>query len=600
MFRPMPPPFLPLVATLLLCILMGGAETANAQDLGGWMPEGPTPPSKHVGFRNGLLPFSSVLGLTGQGIDILVWESGVPMPGHFALDGADLEIVYQSTGVPSAHATQVVGAILARGSCQVHGTAQDASVHLFQSLGATGGVALRLQQWEDQLDAGVGLLSNWSFTASGNDQHFAIETLTHAHPEHLLITGTGNPPLNRWNIVSNCHKNALVVGSINFQRDFSYGNSARGPTSDGRIKPDLVEYGHLLRLPGIDNSGAPAIRNAQGSSMACALVAGQSALVQESAVAQGGAPLRGDMLKAVLILTADDLGPTGPDFQFGFGQMQVDGAVEFITRVHQGCPRAGMHVGELVPGQVDTVAIPQMGDHPLKACLVWMDPPDSPYSRAVVNDLNLTLNAADGDLHHPWALPHASVFIDHPDSLSLLDALPAVRQPNHIDNVELIEAEPGAGDHILTIAHDGDSTQHYALAWMEVMPAPWSLPADDAEAFQCMDPAITPVVQDENGSMWDDICGSALPTGAYCAQSTSDDGCHALASFDVRCASCPGDLNGDGTRSAADFIQLLGLFESHTAFCLPDCMAFDIVQQNQLVFVNDILAFLGAFGTPCP
>ena len=249
----------------------------------------------------------------------------------------------------------------------------------------------------------------------------------------------------------------------------------RGPTSDGRLKPDLEEHGALLRLPGIDNTGAPAIRNAQGSSMACALVAGQGALVQQAAVQQGGEPLRGDMLKATLILTADDLGLTGPDFQFGFGQMRTDRAVEFVTRVHDGCPRAGMCVGEVLPGQVDTVHIPNAGDHTLKACLVWMDL-DSPYSRSVVNDLNLTLESAAGDLHKPWALPHASVFIEYPDSLSLLDALPAVRQTNHVDNVELIEAEPGAGAHFLTIAHDGDSAQHYALAWMEVLPAPWALP----------------------------------------------------------------------------------------------------------------------------
>ena len=55
-----------------------------------------------------------------------------------------------------------------------------------------------------------------------------------------------------------------------------------------------------------------------------------------------------------------------------------------------------MHVGEVLPGQVDTVHIPDAGDHTLKACLVWMDPPDSPYSRSVVNDLNLTLESAAG------------------------------------------------------------------------------------------------------------------------------------------------------------------------------------------------------------
>lgn len=581
---------------VLLGLLLSGV--GQAQDIGR-VAKAPEPPdeSRRAAYRNGILPLPGALGLTGQGIDILVWETDIPLLSHPALVNADIIIEHNVDNAPGTHATGVIGAMVGQGPCQVHGAAPEATIHMFEN----EAIEVRMQQWEDQLNAGVGLLSNWSFTAGGDEQHVSIETITHAHPEHLLITGTGNPNQNLWRRVSNSHKNALVVGSIDFDHAFSFGNSGRGPTQEGRIKPDLVEFGKSLFMPGIDPMGNVGVVSFQGSSFACALVTGQSALIQESAVELFGAPMRGDELKSTLILCAEDLGPEGPDFQFGFGHMRVDQSLEFISRVHHGCPSVGVSVNELAPGAVDTVSIDYSGEHPLRACLVWMDPTAGLHFRAVIRDLNLTYEAQDGTQTKPWAFPHASVFLENTDSLSLLYDAPAVRAINGVDNVELIDVPiSGNGGGHLLVSNGSGAPQSYALTWMEVLPAPWVTPETTSDTLQCLDAGGTSMLFDEGGALAGDGCGSSLPQGAYCLQSTSPDGCHSIQTFEVQCDFCPGDLDGDGFLATSDFLIMLGLLGDTSSVCFPECSTFDLVGNNMMVFVDDLLTFLSLFGTPCP
>ena len=58
-------------------------------------------------------------------------------------------------------------------------------------------------------------------------------------------------------------------------------------------------------------------------------------------------------------------------------------------------------------------------------------------------------------------------------------------------------------------------------------------------------------------------------------------------------AVCPGDINGDGLRGAADILVLLGNFG-----CMADCGAADL-NQDGLVAADDILMALSTFGLPC-
>lgn len=583
----------------LLGIAVGGE--CLAQDLNSFFPSLESPASSRAAFVHGVLPMHNAMQLDGSGVDILVWESDIPLVDHFAFENAAIEIVYNVENSPGTHATSVVGAMVGAGACQIHGPAPGASIRMFENGGGSTSVATRLSQWDEQLNNGSGLLTNWSFLAGGDAQHQAIETSTFGHPEHLLIVGVGNISQNNWRRIANPHKNALVVGSIDFNQNFALGSSARGPTADGRIKPDLVEFGRGLQLPALDASGEAVLATGQGSSFACALACGQSALVQEWAISELGAPLRGDELKAMLVACAEDLGPPGPDFQFGFGQMQLDKNLEFISRIKADCPSAGRHLGMLSPNQSDTIEIPEFGEHPLRACLVWMDPPGGLAERHVQNDLDLAVIRDGQVVGLPWALPHFQTFIDHSDSLELLYNLPAIKTINHLDNVELVDldsTEPGP--HRLVVSNHGDAEQGFALVWQALTEAPWTLPTTENEVLLCAEMDVDFMVFNDEGPLPDASCGASFQPGSFLIESSPDNGCMHLSSFEVMCTPCPGDMNGDGHRSSADLLAILPIYENTESMCTPECSNFDMANENLLVAVDDLLMFLSIYGTPCP
>ncbi|HEY0041749.1 MAG TPA: S8 family serine peptidase, partial [Flavisolibacter sp.] len=76
--------------------------------------------------------------------------------------------------------------------------------------------------------------------------------------------------------------------------------ASRGPAYDGRVKPELSAYGE------------------DGSSGAAALVSGTIALLQEAYMKKQGRLPTSDLVKAVLINSADDVGPTGIDYLTGY------------------------------------------------------------------------------------------------------------------------------------------------------------------------------------------------------------------------------------------------------------------------------------------
>jgi hypothetical protein len=95
-------------------------------------------------------------------------------------------------------------------------------------------------------------------------------------------------------------KNIICVGHTD-----SLGNvlspSSRGPAYDGRIKPELVAFAE------------------DGSSGAAAIVSGISLVLQQAYKELNGNFPSASLVKAILLNSADDVGPTGIDFISGFG-----------------------------------------------------------------------------------------------------------------------------------------------------------------------------------------------------------------------------------------------------------------------------------------
>jgi serine protease AprX len=126
---------------------------------------------------------------------------------------------------------------------------------------------------------------------------------------------------------------AVTVGAM---ADLSAGGfaqslfSSRGPTADGRVKPDLSAPGERITSAAYGTTGG--YRELSGTSMASPLVAGVALLMREAKPA-----LSSQEVKQKLMATAVDWarggdntvpGSTGPDIDYGAGQLDAHAALK--------------------------------------------------------------------------------------------------------------------------------------------------------------------------------------------------------------------------------------------------------------------------------
>jgi hypothetical protein len=191
--------------------------------------------------------------------------------------------------------------------------------------------------------------------------------------------------------------------------------SSRGPTLDGRVKPDLVAPGSNIasvRSAYIAESAfwyAPRgfYVYASGTSMACAFASGATALLRQHLMSTLNHVPSAALLKAVLLNTAHDITPG----QYGTGQYQEvpmrPNSVEGWGRVNL-LSAVGSAPGVLVGLWDDTRGVSTgdrrrfysrvaSSDQPLRVTLAWSDYPGTPAAgKALVNDLDLVVTAPDG------------------------------------------------------------------------------------------------------------------------------------------------------------------------------------------------------------
>lgn len=247
-------------------------------------------------------------------------------------------------------------------------------------------------------------------------------------------------------------KNVIAVGSADGGLDVSW-FSSRGPTNDGRTKPDLVAPGCMPPLPVYIVSTAPGGGYAGpgwcGTSMAAAQVTAAGGLLTELA-AQDEIELTPALVKALLVASARDIDRPGPDFRSGWGELDVVAAAAMLRFGGFATPAALDGNDPLVM----TLDVAQ-GTPALEITLVWDDPAASPSAaRVLVNDLNLRLLDPVGDVHLPWLLD--------PDD----PAAPAIVGIDEVNNVEQLRvASPIGGVWTLFVeATDLMAAQPFALA----------------------------------------------------------------------------------------------------------------------------------------
>ena len=382
--------------------------------------------------------------LDGTGINVGIWDEGsVDAHGDF---GTRLTI--QDGGATAQwHSTHVAGTVggSGAGNANARGMADAVNLHSWdwgndqnemRNEAPTAGVVIsnhsygEVAGWDNcsgtcpWIDHGTGAFGNYNTVAANWDDIVADTDL-------IIFKSAGNdrndgpdwPGGPRMDGPYDCissygnAKNIITVGATT-DADGMTNFSSWGPADDGRIKPDLCANGHTLTSTSLGNT----YTNASGTSMATPSTAGAGALLYELYESETGNVPTAATLKALMIHGCTDLAPTGPDYQFGWGLVNSTESADLIFN-------EDWQTSELTQTGSETtfsVTVGSATDN-LKVTIVWTDPEGSPAATtALINDLDLVLEAPDDTIFLPWLLDG-----DNPDQ-------DAVRGENHVDNVEQV------------------------------------------------------------------------------------------------------------------------------------------------------------------
>lgn len=259
-----------------------------------------------------------------------------------------------------------------------------------------------------------------------------------------------------WGNVTGGHKqgkNVLAVANST-DEDVIAGSSSRGPAHDGRIKPDIAAKGtSVYSTTDLDASG---YTFKTGTSMSCPMVAATLAqLYQAYRDINGVTDVPSDVLKCVLLNSADDIGTTGPDYTWGWGRVNALEAVRLLED------------GNILIDQVDngganahTLTVPA-GTDQVNVMVYWHDVTATVgASTALVNDLDMTITPPGGSALQPWVLDPT------PNAANL--AAPATTGTDRLNNVEQITIDnPSAGNHTIDISgfNVPFGPQRYVITW---------------------------------------------------------------------------------------------------------------------------------------
>ncbi|MDQ3279167.1 MAG: S8 family serine peptidase, partial [Bacteroidota bacterium] len=244
-------------------------------------------------------------------------------------------------------------------------------------------------------------------------------------------------------------KNIVTVGATNDSGQVAP-FSSRGPLLDGRLKPEISAMGQNVTSSWPTNNY---IAN-NGTSMAAPAVSGGLALLyQRYRQLHNGADPKNGLMKAILCNGAADRGVAGPDFQHGYGWMNLLRSVEMIegNRYFSGSSANGST-------STHTVAVPA-NTAQLKVLLYWNDLPASVIStKNLVHDLDLEVTDPAGKVVLPLVLDTAVTALGNR----------AASGADHVNNIEqVIIPTPAAGNYTIRIKGTTVTTasQEYFVAY---------------------------------------------------------------------------------------------------------------------------------------
>lgn len=382
------------------------------------------------------------LNYDGTGINIQTRDDGAVGP-HIDFEGRIEMVMTSSTGT---HGDGVAGIFGGAGNLNPYNsggasgsfmyvtdydpTFQDTTygLHLYRGMKVTN------SSYSQGCNAGY-----TTTTQTVDDQIYSSPTLMHVFSAGNSGTsdcqyGAGN----LWGNITGGHKigkNVITAANLN-RNSLLETSSSRGPSEDGRLKPDLAAHGAGQISTAPDN----AYMSFGGTSAAAPSMAGVVAqLMHAYKDLNGGQEPKSGLIKAAALNTANDLGNIGPDFKFGWGLINARKAYNLLAEnryltgtIGQGTTNAHTIT---IPADVKEARI----------MVYWMDPAASPAAaKALINDLNMSVTGA-GNTSLPLILDHTpnAVTLDNP-------AVPGVDSMNNVEQVRL--DNPTAGTYTVNVA----------------------------------------------------------------------------------------------------------------------------------------------------
>ncbi len=404
---------------------------------------------------------------------------------------------------PNGHGTHVAGSVLGDGNSStlghsVRGTAPAARLVLQSVLDSNGGLGGLPNDLNDLFQPpydndGARIHTNSWGSTLGDGRYDSnsreVDEFVCDHRDCVICFAAGNEGQddNANGVIDprsvtppGTAKNCITIGAtendrpnftVNYQQAFGYpanpvasdlmandpngmvAFSSRGPTTDGRIRPDLVAPGSFILSARSRNTSSSGWARSDdrlyyfngGTSMATPLVAGCAALVREHLIKerQLTAPSAA-LVKAMLINGARDV--TGqyvpseasgiPNNSEGFGRVDMAATLSGSVQIQD-------EATALDTGDDETTTVTVGDGALLKVTLVWTDRPGSNLQ----NDLDLIVRTTDGQERHGNVAPDSAAF----------------DRDNNVEQV-VWENVPGGSVDIIVRAHRIPSiAQSYAL-----------------------------------------------------------------------------------------------------------------------------------------
>ena len=380
-----------------------------------------------------------------------------------------------TTAAIDGHATFVAGTIFGNGASSPNGLFELAGMAPKAQLFG-GDCWTNPSAQQAALIASDGVVAtnhSWGWMSGHYDQSsLQFDSMVHS-TNRATVFGAGNEGVDQvsWNtpIYASLRstaqaKNIITVGGLQeLNSVLRWINSSVGPTVDvgtmTRAKPDLMAISQRVA----STTGTSTFGTSGGTSFAAPAVTGAIGLLAERYIYFKGniAGFKADVAKAILLASADDLGSPGPDYETGYGRLNVYHAVKILDggldpklppNVFQN-PATPKYftwiVGSVGSGQTVKLTL-NVGLQPntttpiqddVKITCVWTDPPPvGTSSLLLVNDLDLSLKDKYGAIHLPYTLTPGS------------PSAPAkTNVKNSVDNVEQVARRLGLGSHTVIV-----------------------------------------------------------------------------------------------------------------------------------------------------